>query len=94
MILIIKETHPFIIIMSTTMYYKILNQTMNHHGFQYKEGVNVDIIPFHPSGECQAGGLYFTDWNHIHEYISYGTLLADVSIPDDALVYQETTSNP
>jgi len=70
-------------------YVKILNEKMNHHGFQYKEGLNVDSVPFNPDGECNAGGLYFTDQEHIHEFISFGTLLADVCVPKNARVYQE-----
>ena len=70
-------------------YHKILNETLTHHGFRFKEGLNVDTVPFNPEGKCRAGGLYFTDKNNIHEFISYGTLMADVTLPSNAHVYQE-----
>ena len=73
------------------MYFKILNISLNHHGFQYKEGLNIDILPFNPHGDCEPGGLYFTDKEHIFEYIDFGTLIADVEVPDDAQVYKNGT---
>jgi len=30
-----------------------------HFGMVYKEGLNTDIMPFNPKGDCQAGGLYY-----------------------------------
>lgn len=71
------------------MFYKILNASLTHHGFQYKEGLNVDTIPFSPTGECKAGGLYFTTEEFILENINLGNLIADVEIPEDAVVYEE-----
>ena len=34
------------------IFYKLTNDTENHHGLQYKDGLNEDIIPFSPKGEC------------------------------------------
>jgi len=70
-------------------YVKILACNMNHNGFQYVKGLNVDIHPFTPSGECQKGGLYFCELSDVYLYLGYGTLIADVEIPSDAKVYKE-----
>ena len=70
------------------MYLKILNEKMNHHGFQYKEGLNIDTVPFNPKGNCEPGGLYYTDKENIFGFLLFGTLIADVHVPEDAQVYQ------
>jgi hypothetical protein len=51
------------------IFYKILNPTLIHKGFQYKIGVNIDTNLFNPIGYCQKGGLYFTDIDNIHRHI-------------------------
>lgn len=69
---------------------KILHESLCHHGFQYEIGKLNSIETheeFNPSGRCQNGGLYFTFLNAISNFICNGTLLAMVSIPDDAKVY-------
>jgi len=70
-------------------YWKILTEDLTHHGFQYKEGLNVDTIPFNPTGECSPGGLYFADTYNILLFLSYGTKIARVTFPEDAQVYRE-----
>ena len=70
------------------MYFKILNKNMNHYGFQYKEGLNIDTVPFNPKGDCEPGGLYFTDERYIFDYLHFENLIADVEIPPDAKVYK------
>jgi hypothetical protein len=65
---------------------------MTHHGFTYKEGLNIDHIPFNPInpiGKCMEGGLYFCEAADLYRYLEYGTLIADVEIPPDAQVYRE-----
>jgi hypothetical protein len=71
------------------MYFKILNENLIHYGFQYKEGLNVDTVPFDPTGTCKAGGLYFSDREHIVKFLHYGTKIATVTVPDDARVYTD-----
>ena len=71
------------------MYYKILNSKWNHHEFQYKLGLNIDTIPFNPTGSCQSGGLYYTDEKHIVKFFEYGCDIAEVEIPEDANVYKD-----
>ncbi len=61
---------------------------MIHNGFQYKEGLNVDTVPFNPSGDCEPGGLYYTNEEHIFTFLEFGSLIADVIVPEDAKVYK------
>lgn len=70
-------------------YVKILSDDMEHHNFQYKEGLNVDTHPFTAYGHCQKGGLYFCELSDAYLFLDYGTLIADVEVPSDAKVYQE-----
>ncbi len=70
-------------------YYKILNERLNHNGFQYKLGLNIDHMPFIPRGSCEAGGLYFTTKEYLYKFLHYGCYIADVSIPEDAKVYKD-----
>ena len=69
-------------------FYKILRKDLIHHGFTYQLGLNVDSQPFQPERECQ-GGLYFSDLEHIAEYLTYGDLVARVALPPDARWIQE-----
>jgi hypothetical protein len=68
-------------------FYKMLNYNGKHKGFQYQEGLNIDTVPFNPSGSCQKGGLYFTLLEHIPLFLNYGYTVAKIEIPDDALIY-------
>lgn len=72
-----------------SMYFKILHSSLNHHGFQYKEGLNVDTVPFNPNGRGQPGGLYFATEENILDFDRFGTLIADVEIPKSAKVHHE-----
>jgi hypothetical protein len=62
---------------------------MKHHGFEYKLGWNIDTLPFNPSGLCSYGGLYFTDLCHLHEYVTYGDIIATVHLLPTEKVYTE-----
>src|SRR3972149_8283480 len=64
------------------IYYKVLRSDLTHHGFKYQKGVNTDTIPFNPVGSCVPGGIYFTDADHIHQFLNLGSLIATVEIPD------------
>ena len=72
-----------------TKFYKITNQKENHNNFQYKDGINEDILEFNPSSENEKGGLYFTELNKIMYWIDYGVNIRRVIILDDSLVYIE-----
>jgi hypothetical protein len=71
------------------MYVKVLSNDLKHKGFQYKEGLNIDTIPFNPTGTCKPGGLYFTAMENVFNYLHYGSKIADVEIPSNAKVYFE-----
>jgi hypothetical protein len=71
--------------------YKLFNKDENHHGFQYKTGLNIDTIPFNPKGKCQPGGLYFSDCFNILNHLCYYNIywIAEILLPDDVRVYIE-----
>ena len=66
-----------------TIYYKITNETENHYGYQYKDGLNVLEEPFDETLKCVKGGLYFTTSEFIHLFHDYGYNLRIVEIPND-----------
>lgn len=67
--------------------WKILHDDLKHQNYQYVEGLNLLDQKFKPFGECEDGGLYIT-WEP-ENYIDYGTKIAAVTLPDDALVWTE-----
>ena len=70
--------------------YKFLNDNLNHRGFIYAEGLNIDTEPFNPTGICSIGGLYFCEEAECWQYCTdYGTKRALIEIPNDARVYVE-----
>ena len=69
-------------------FYKILRRDLTHHGFTYQPGLNVDTERFEPEA-WSSGGLYFSDLEHIAEYLEYGDLVARVTLPPDARWIQE-----
>lgn len=69
-----------------SVFFKWINKSRCHHGFTYALGLNVDTVPFDPSGECRAGGLYFTNMVGLCEYEHCGYLLAKIIVPVDAQV--------
>ena len=70
-------------------YYKILQEDLTHHNFRYIEGLNIDRIKFNHSTDCSRGGLYFTEFKHLLEYLHFGELIANVSIPHKTKIYKE-----
>jgi len=76
-----------------TNFVKLTNETENHNGLQFVDGLNIDCKPFNPNGLCQIGGIYFIKEKYVHIWIAYnGKLMVNVrkvSIPDDAKVYIE-----
>ena len=67
--------------------YKITNKNEEHYGLQYHDGLNIDPVPFNPSGNCEPGGIYYAN-KDILAFLSYGCWLRKVTIPDDAQVYE------
>ena len=68
-------------------FYKIINKEEIHHGLQYKDGLINDPKPFKPFGNCEPGGIYFSS-NDILAFVDYGCWIREVTIPEDAKVYQ------
>ena len=68
-------------------YYKITNATEKHNGMKYKTGLNVDVLPYNPNGDCATGGIYFSR-EDILFFLSYGKWIREVTIPDGEAVYE------
>jgi hypothetical protein len=64
-----------------------MNIKEKHHGMQYQTGVNIDIVPFNPSGDCKPGDIYFAR-EDIFAFLSYGPWIRKVTLPEDAQVYE------
>lgn len=63
--------------------YKFTNKDEKHHGFQYKDGLNLDTKNFTNYGN----GLHFTTQYHYHDYINFGENLREIGVPNNAQVY-------
>lgn len=68
-------------------YYKILNENEKHFDMQYKTGLNVDVEPFNPSGDCELGGICFAD-KDILAFLYNGLWLRKVTVPEGEEVYE------
>ena len=60
---------------------------MTHHGFVYKEGLNIDTEPFDETPNC-GGGLFFSDAQNILSFVNYGKLIAEIEVPDGTKIVQ------
>lgn len=69
-------------------FYKIMREDSIHNGLYYKKGLNIDPIPFNPTGSCRAGGMYFAS-SYILNFLDYGPYIREVVIPTGASVYIE-----
>jgi hypothetical protein len=69
---------------------KLTNHECNHNGFQFKEGLNEDILKFDSREKCGAGGLYFCNYKDFGIWTEYNKSVMkyiwDVTIMDDAKV--------
>ena len=72
------------------MYYKVTNEKEIHNGFQYKDGLNKLDIPFERNGTCVKGGLYFTDREHIYQFLGYGNGIREVTLPETAQMVKDS----
>jgi len=72
-----------------TKLYKYLNPDLTHFGFKYKNGLNVDTIPFNPSDSCKPGGLYYAPKDILHFVGNLNGYIAEIEIPEDALIYKD-----
>jgi hypothetical protein len=57
----------------------------------YKTGLNIDVLPFCPYGDCTPGGIYFSR-EDILSFLEYGPWIREVVIPGDAQVYENPGS--
>jgi hypothetical protein len=71
------------------MYLKVTNAAENHHGLQYVDGLNVDIIPFEREGSCCPGGIYFTTPKYIGNFLHMGCYIREVMVPEDAEMVED-----
>ena len=80
----------------STKYVKLTNKDNIHNNFIFKDGLNTDTIHI-SSGECTPGGIYFTTFNNIHHWLSYGDqkmyYIWDVVIPENSKVYHYPTKS-
>jgi hypothetical protein len=51
-------------------YYKLTTKNNVHNGFEFKEGLNKDIVEFN-SSQLEPGGFCFTDEEKWHEWVQY-----------------------
>ena len=72
-----------------TTYFKVTNESECHHGFQYQDGLNLLKEPFAKTGSCVPGGLYFTNLDHVVDFISYGIFVREVLIPPESQVVKD-----
>jgi len=77
---------------------KLTNKVCCHNGFQFKEELNVDTVPFRTDIDCCPGGIYITFMDCFGDWTYYRTFMGgvmdmvyiwDVEIPDEAKVYVE-----
>ena len=65
-------------------FYKILPENLVCKAFQYHEGLNIDTNRI---DKYKCGyGLHFSDLKHILSFCNYGSIIAEVEIPEDAVV--------
>ncbi|AGF85729.1 repeat protein [Moumouvirus goulette] len=71
--------------MSSKLYFKITNKTECHHGFQYKDGLNILQEEFNnnPEASCVPGRLYFSKPKYICKYLDFGIFLREIYLPID-----------
>jgi hypothetical protein len=60
-------------------HFKITNHTENHHGFQYKTGLN--ILKERYTNVGAVSSLSYTTLSEIHRFYDYGCNLREVTIP-------------
>jgi len=79
----------------TKTYYKVTNADEIHFGYHYKDGLNILIEKFNdnPKASCVSGGFYFTDYDHLPEFLEIGVWIREVTIPTDAKVVLDPDGN-
>lgn len=67
-------------------FYKITNEVETHNDLTYHDGLNEDILPFNPFGDCTKGGIYFSR-EDILVFLNCGPWIREVNIPEGEEVY-------
>jgi hypothetical protein len=70
-------------------FYKFINEEKCHHGLNFDVGDIIDPIEFNPTNECSKGGIYFTTFDHIFNFLDYGCYFCEILISDDSRCYIE-----
>lgn len=77
----------------STQLFKLTNEEEIHNGFQFKDGLNIDTVSFNPQGECQPGGIYFTDIDNLPTWTNYKNTdmkyARKVLLLDESVIYIE-----
>lgn len=72
---------------------KFMHDDNKHFDLLYRTGMNIDFLPFSPSGQCQPGGLYVTTLKDYYFHQGrFGAYARRVIVPPDAEVYIEPGS--
>jgi hypothetical protein len=70
---------------------KVLAPDLLHRGFQYQHGLNIDRISFSEASPC---GLHFTTLRFLPLFMSFGTKMANVTIPPHQRVVKKNDARP
>lgn len=79
-------------IVSYGPFYKLTKRSEEHYGLQYETGLIRDPVPFNPSGECSAGGMYFFARHqliHFSKYFCYPYWIREVTFTENSKIWQE-----
>jgi hypothetical protein len=68
--------------------YTLKNPISEYRKFQYTDGLNTDKQNLTINSSC-SGGLYFTTEDKIKNFMSYGSIIVDIEIPNNTKVFIE-----
>ncbi len=69
-------------------FYKWVRFDHNHFGHHFVEGLNVDSVPFNPSGSGEPGGFHYAS-KDILKFMDLGNILYQVEIPENTPTYED-----
>lgn len=72
------------------IFFRMTNFKENHNNFQYMDGLCFDNNKFKPYGNCNGGGLYFTELKNIHQFSHYGHNIRPIIIPEQIPYFHES----
>lgn len=71
------------------VYFAVFNKDdCDNAGFQYRDGMNVDIL-FSESGPSRSGGLWFTTVKYIGEFYHFGEYIRKIEVPSGVRAVQD-----